>query len=397
MAKTISTFKSELQRKLRGTSLARVADPFSTIGEAAGNVLAQIDPFETVRIAQIPNAVHDDVYDYTAPSDLKGTKVIDIRPQTKRQVSDNPSMQPLQPFDQRKRVNDDKFTIQVNSGVKSLRYTKNISPAPTVLHAMNSITANGTWAATADASNLTEDGLNFISSGKSLNFDVTGASISGFIENSTMSQVDLSEQDEIAQMFIWLFVPDTSAFTSVALRWGNDTSNFFSRTATSPHDQTAFKTGWNLVAFNWNGATETGTVDTEKIDYLRVTVTYDGVADTDFRVDNIVASNGEIYEIVYYSKSLFQNASGTFLEIPTADTDTINLDTDSFNILLYETARLVSEEVGGPQGNKDIGIYEKKLFGDPSKGAERNRGLYKLYKASNLSQAEKMRSIYYRV
>lgn len=391
MAKTISTFKSELQRKLRGTSLARVADANSTIGEAAGNVLAQIDPLETLRTAQITNAVHDNVFDYAAPSDLKGNKVVDIRPQVSRTVADNTSQRYLQEFDLRKEVIDDIFTINYNNGTKSLRFSKNISPAPTTIHAANDITANGTWAVGDDATNLTKDTLNFISGGASLNFDLDGSTTTGYIENSTMTQVDLSDEDEIGTIFMWVYLPNASAVTNVILRWGNDSSNYWSRTVTAPHFG-SFQNGWNLCSFAWNGATETGTVAPATIDYLRVTITYDGTADTDFRVDNIVVSNGEIWEIVYYSKHLFQDTSGTYLEAPTSDTDTINLDTDSYNILLYETAMLVTQEVGGEDAANDFQWLFTQLHGKGN-----IKGLYKLYKQSNLSQTSKARSIYYRV
>lgn len=388
MAKTLSDFKSDLQRKLRGTSLARVSSVNSTVGEAAGNILAEIDPFETVRIQQISGAIHDGVYDYAAPGDLKGNKVIDIRPQVGRTLADNPSQRGIQDFDLNKGLTSDKFSVEYDDGVKWIRFTKDITPSPTLIDSVSSTT---NWSVGDDAQNLTKDSLVFISGGASLNFDVSGVGTTAYLENSSLTSVDLSTQDEQSQVFLWVYIPNTSIVSNFNLRWGNDSSNYWSQTVTSAH-YGEFETGWNLLAFNWNGATETGTVDPSAIDYVRVTLTYDGTADTDFRIDQIFSSVGEIFEIVYYSKYLFRNSSGVWLETPSDDTDIVNLDTDSYNILLYETARLVTQEVGGADAKNDLQYYTAMLYGGMGM-----KGLYNLYKDSNLSQAEKFQSVYYRI
>lgn len=390
MAKTISTFKSELQRKLRGTSLARVADPYSTIGEAAANLLATIDPAETVRVAQITNALHDDVYDYAAPSDLKGNKIIDLRPQVSREIADNATQKYIREFDQYKASQDDIFNVYYKNGTKLIRISKDISPAPTVIEGISGVATNGMWAVGDDADTLTADTQNYITGNASLNFNITASAGSGYIENSTMTAVNLTNQDETGTVFAWVYLPVAANITNLILRWGNDSSNYWSRTVTTPHVG-SFENGWNLVAFAWNGATETGTVDPSAIDYLRFTVTT-ATTDTDFRLDSITVSNGEIWEVVYYSKYLFQNSGGTWLEAPTADTDTINLDTDSYNILLYEAASIVAQEVGGQDAQGDFQYYYRHLHGD---GAM--IGLYDHYKEGNISEAKKPKSTYYRV
>jgi hypothetical protein len=391
MSKTISTFKSELQRKLRGTSLARVADFNSTVGEAAGNLLAEIDPIETVRIAQLSGAVHDDVYDYTAPSDLKGSKIVDIRPQVNRNLSDNPSQRGMQDFDLRKTIADDVFSIYWDDGTKWIRYSKDVNSRQKVIDGMASLTANGSWSAGDDATSLVKDTVRSISGGASLKFNLSGATTAGYIENSTLTAVDLTSHDEQSSLFLWVYIPDSSIITNYILRWGNDSSNYWSQTVTQQAFG-SFQNGWNFLKFDWNGATETGTVAPATIDYVRITVTYDGTADTDLRVDQLFSSIGEETETVYYSKYLFRNTSGTWLEAPTADTDVINLDTDSYNILLYEAARIVTQEVGGEDSRSDYQYHTAMLYGDGNMP-----GLYKLYKRSNLSQSEKFQSVYYRV
>lgn len=384
MAKSISTLKSEIQRKLHGTNLNKLSGVYSLIGEAAGNILAEIDPQETIRTTQITNGLFTDIYDYTAPSDLKGNKVVDFRPQANRTRYDNFTQKFSEDFDMDKA--DNTFYVKYTDGTRSIRISKETITSPTILNGMDSITSNGTWAVGSDATNLTKDTVYYVQGGASLNFDVSGAGTTAYIENSTMTQVDLSSMDEQGSLFVRVYIPSGQTITNLILRWGNDTSNYWSRTVTAQHDGTSFETGWNILRFDWNGATETGTVAPAAIDYLRVTFTYDGNADTDFRVDSITASLAEIYDLVYYSKYLFTNASGSYLEIPTADTDTINLDTESYNILLYEVGELVAQELQGEDASFDLQYF-----------AQKKQQLYQRYKRNNPSQESKPQDRYYRI
>lgn len=392
--RTIATFKDDLSRKLHGTDLSqlsKVTDVNSVIREAAGNVLAEIDPSETIRSSQITNAIHDRVYDYPLPSDLKGNKIVDLQRQVRRTNSDSFNSLLTKEFDLYKELSNNMLQIVNQDGIKSIRIRK-VLTGRVVVDSVDSITGNGNWAVGDDATNLTVDSVNFVSGSASLNFDLDGSTTAGHLENSTLNSVDLTTHDEQSSWFVWLFIPDPSAMTSVDLRWGNDTSNYWNRTVTAASDATAFRTGWNLLRFDWNGATETGTVDPATIDYLRVTVNYDGTADTDFRLDTIVSSLGTIFDIVYYSKFLFQTSAGVYIEGPTADTDTINLDTSSYNILLYETARMLAQELQGEDSVFDANYFAGELYGTATK-----QGLIPRYKRSNPPETLKPKSTYYRV
>lgn len=385
----ISDLKSDLQRKIGGTSLNKVSGVYSLIAEAGRSVLTQIDPEETIRITQITNAVHDEVYDYAIPSDFKD--VIDLRPQADRKVGDNFSKGFSEAFDLRKYLVKERLAIRNNSGTKSIRIAASLS-SPTTLHQMNSITENGTWAVGDNATNLTVDTVDYISGSGSLNFDLTAGGATGYIENSAMTAVDLTDHDEKSSLFLWVYIPDTSIITNFILRWGSSSANYWLRTVTQAHDATAFRTGWNLLRFDWNGATETGTVNPASIGYLRLTTTYNGTAETDLRVDNIVSSLGKIYEIEYYSKYIFRNSSGTWLETPTADSDTINLDVEGYNCLLYECVRLLAPEIMEEDAGFDSNFYERELHGSGTK-----KGLYQKYREHYPSQRMRPQDTYYTI
>jgi len=376
MAYTISKLKNDLAGLLKGTTTDKITNLNEVFNRAARECLQDNDFQETRRIQQITNAIYDSVYDYTLPSDLKGNKIVDVIKQVNR--SRKFHLTGPESFDFNR--SDSTFNVKHNKGIKSLRLAADLS-AGAVVHPCNTIDGDGTWAATADASNLTLDNLNYVSGGGSLNFDVTGASTSGYIQNSTFDAVDLSDHEDKSGLFAWLYIPDSSAFTSVNLRWGSSTSAYWNVTKTAAQDG-AFQTGWNLVRFDWNGATETGSPDSSAIDYLRVTITYDGTADTDFRVDSIKSILGSIFSLDYYSKYLFRTAAGVWQEETSEDDDELNLDTDSYNVYLFKATEYCFAQLGNK--SNDVIFYKEEY--------ERASREYKImYK----SEAKKQEEIYY--
>ena len=193
--------------------------------------------------------------------------------------------------------------------------------------------------------------------------------------------MDLTAHDEQSTLFGWMYLPDASTITSVEMRWGNDASNYWSQTVTTAFSG-ALVDGWNQLGFNWNGATETGTVDPSAIDYISYIITYDGTADTDFRIDSITSNLGRIFDMVYYSKYLFANSSGTWIEKPTNDEDTVNLDTESYNVFLYKVAEMCAQQI--EQIKDDVSYFK----GEYLRALSRYKGMYK-------SEVEKPRARYY--
>lgn len=357
MSFTISDLKTRLEGKLHGTTTNKVQDLNNLIFEAGGNLLLKIDPAETKRVQQLSGAMYDQVFSYAAPTDLKGDKIIDIRPQSNRTLSDNFSQSTTEQFDSYKSVTNNSFSVELNSGVKTIKISKALT-AGALLNDANSLTDNGTWAVGGNATDLAADTLNKITGTASLKFNISAAGSTAYIENSTMTAVDLSTYKNVGALFVYVYIPSTTIITSVNLRWGSSTSDYYNRTVTATQDNTALVLGWNLLRFDWDGATQVGTPVDTAIDTLRVTFAYSGTAVNSVRVDNIIARIGQIEEVVYYSKYLFQNSSGTWLEKPTADTDTVNLDVDSFNLLLYEVAYLIAQQLQGEDASFDASFFK---------------------------------------
>lgn len=358
----ITTLKEILNRKLGGASIDDIQgiSDYSLFKEAASNLVGEISPAETIRYETLE--VFREIYDYDPPTDLK--ELADVRPQTEnRDITDNPTRRFLESFDQNKNNND--FTLEWRDAVKILRYSKDVGGKLSV-HSMDSVTENGTWDGTA--TNIVADDYNPYAGSKSIMADfATGQ----YIENDDMTAVDLSDHENKSSLFVPAYFPDASIITSIGLLWGSSTSAYFSQTATTPQFG-SFKNGWNLIPFAWNGATETGTVDTENINYSRITVNASS-SDTDIKFNKVFSTIGQFRDLVYYSNYLFRSSSGTWLETPTDDTDLINLDTDAENIFVYECVKLAAL---GLQDKKDV--YD--TYTDELHGTAQKVGMYDRYK-----------------
>lgn len=386
--RTIADLKADVTRKLHGTSLAKVLSFESVAAEAARNVLSRINPNETIRTAAIDNAVFDDVTCYAAPSDIKGDKVIDVYPQVNRMGADNFTRVFPESFDREATQNT--LSVENKNGLKFLRLREDVSTPMTVVTDVNSTTG---WSVSNGASNLQLDQLNFVSGNASIRFNISGSNAT--VENSTLSAVNLSTIDQQTSMFVWVFIPNGTTVSSFTGRIGSNASNYYSKTVTVTHARQAFSDGWNLLRFSFDGATETGTVDWGAITYVRLDFEFDGDANN-FRLDSIVAGIGEIYEIKYYTRFLFKSADGVYKEIPTLGTDTIELETDAYNILMYELAYLLTQEIQGTNGSFDESFFAKQL-GINADGSLAPGGMYRRYQMNYPSQHKKARSTYYKM
>jgi hypothetical protein len=389
MAYNITNLKADLAGVLHGTTLNQIVNLNGLIYRAARDVLQDVDMDETQRIVQIANPVFQSVYDYPCPTDVKGNRIIDIRPQVNRQATDLWRQIYPQAFDLSKQTSlMDGFAVQYDSSIKSLRINAPFLINPVVLNSCDSLTSSGTWTAGSSASGLVIDNQNYVSNSGSLQFNLAAAGSTGYVENSTMTAQDISAWLNQGTLFLYVYLPTASDFTNINLKFGSSSSAYYSVTATTTQEGTIFQNGWNLIAFPWLGATVVGSPDPTKIKYLRVTYTYNGNAQTAVRLDQITASLGTIMEIVYYSKFLFRDAiTGAFQETVTDDTNLINLDTESYNLLFYKVAQLTFQQQQGLDASFYDGPYSEKAY------QERLNRYFYLCK----SQVQKVSGTYYKV
>jgi hypothetical protein len=382
MSYTIGDVENDLEGRLHGTSVSSVTNLNSVYRRAAMNLLNKIDPEPTRVIGQI--TLYDKVYDYASPTDLKQNRIIDIRPQSdsnqERDADDNLRQKLSKDFDRGKESASSWVTTMFNKGTKYLRISKRFSPGATSLDSLDETTG---WSAGSSASGLVAEDIIFERGG--LQFDLAVSGSTGYIENSSIDEVDLSDFENKSAAFITLYIPSAAALaaiTNIILRWGNSDSVYFSQTITTAH-LGALKVGKNLLRFDWNGATETGSVDASAIDYARTTVTYDGTAISGLIVSDLFFSLGRIHDIEYYSQFLFNNA-GTWGSTPSNTETEINLDEPSYNLFVDEVTLEAVQQLQGEAASADANAMRLKLNGLDGAG-----GAYKEYKSNNPNQTTK--------
>lgn len=379
---TITDVLNDLSGVIHGTTINKIPNVYGILNRAARAVLSDVDPKETQRIVAL-SQVFNSVYDYALPTDVKGDRIIDIRPQAGRVPSEVFSQQYAMTFDSQKILNTaQKVYIQHNTGVKTIRIEAPTLTTPTVICDTSTITG---W------SNITPtlDTTNNVAGGGAIVFDLP-ASSPNYIEFAAPTTLDLSSHKFISTLFVWTYIPTGSGVTSINLRWGSSSSDYYSSTVTTTQQGSAFQNGWNLLAFDWVTASTTGTPDATAIDYLRVTYTTNSVAQTGVKLDNFTSNLGAIFEIQYYSKYLFRNPStNAFQETVAEATDgatLINLDTESYNLFFNKVAFFVAQSLQGADAEYDAEYWN----------GEYQNALAK-YKALNPSEAIKKAESYYKL
>lgn len=362
---------------------------------AAREVVQDVDPNETKRTIQLPT-IFPQIYDYPGIPDLKGNKIIDIAPQTPRNPSDVYLSTTQQSFDLSKQQpsvfgsSPDMFTVLWNNGVKTLRINTNSGLAPTVVSNADIVTGNGTWSAGGVATALTTDNQNFYAGSGSLMFNLSaGANPStGNLVNSTLSPLNLSQYWGQWTFYLETYMPIPADITSVTFQIGSSASNYYSLTATTTQQSTAFQTGWNLLAFSSANFAPTGAPNNAALTYVNVTWTTNGAALFGMRLNNIVAQIGFTLNCTYYSKYLFQNAQTlAFQETISDNSNFVNLDTDAVNLWLYKTAELATQQ----QQGLDALSFDNTYF-----QGEYERALAQ-YKQQYKSEIQLQQTTYYRM
>jgi len=379
---SLSSLKSDIAGKLRGTSIREINDFYGTVSSAANRMLGRIDPQETIRVQTMASPFFDNVNDYSLVSDFK--RAIDLRPQSSR--INRPGRSIYSETSARQfltRLDQNSFNIKWNSMVRSLRAQRLLGGNVATMDTFDSITD---WTANVDASGIYKEVLNFVEGNASMGFNLDGATGAANIENSAGTVTDLSANLYQDSSFLYFYIPVgfASRFTNFDLSRGSSSSAYKRVTATTKVDGTAFTDGWNFIRFNWSTATTTGSPDDTKNTYRRLGVVYTtGTAISGCLIDNWTNSLGELYELEYYSEYMFRTSAGAWIVSPTLDTDLINVGPLSYEILKAEMMiELTMQLRTGNEQARELANWSKMLNGaDPNRYITdpQHRGLYANY------------------
>lgn len=389
MTYTISNVKDDLEGIMGGTTVNEITNINNAFARAGRRVLSRINPAETLRKSYL--TLYDGVYEYASPTDLKDKEIRDLKPQINRSLNDNFGQITGEEFDLRKSDN----TLQVVDldGTKIIKVVKSLSPGKLSFAPMNDTT---NWTADGTGlTSLTKDTLYYVSGGASLKLTKASGQTSGTLTNSSLTALDLTKYQNIGAAFFWVYLPTTtnaSTLTTITARWGTDSSNYYEASASAPHNRSAFHAGWNLVRFDWP-TSATGTPTITSIAYLRIALTTTSTAISAIYFDDFFFSLPKIFELEYYSDCVFRDTSGnwtTTINASVGDDTIINLGTTSYNIFLYETALVATQQ---QQGEK--AIADRKTFMEELEGSGKRSGLYAEYHESNPDEAIQPQATYY--
>lgn len=356
---SITEIKSHLTGMGHGGTLNKVRNINQLFERVGATLVLKLHILELLCDVELSSTIHDKVYNYTLPYNFGN--LIDLIPDYNRQSWDLAFRNQAGQFDRQKAYRNRTISVEANGGIKYMRINWK-GNTPTVLNSMDSLTANGTWITVGTASNLLLDTINRKYGLGALSFNLN-ASGDG-IQNSSMTQVDLTAQNLIGDNFLDIFLgPDYQNLTSFTPVFGNDlTAKFYTgQPITTQQDGTPFRFGWNQIRNPWATAVLTGSVDPSQIDSYKLTAQITAPM-VGVHVDNIVFSVGKNFEMKFYSKYIFQSAeSGLWISIPANDNDIVMVDNDALPIFLHECLKAMAQQMEGTDGAFDIGFAEKEL------------------------------------
>jgi len=385
MSYNIQNLKVDLQGILHGTTLNQISGLDNLINRAARQLLLEIDPQETKRTVEFVNPILNGIYDYPISADVKGNRLVDIRPQVNRIPRDVWSQAYNQAFDVTKQniyTMANMFTINFNTGIKTIRIDAPFLNPPQIFTNADTLTGNDSWT----GSTFTIDYTNYATGAGALTFNLPAAA-STTITDTFVTTESLTANENVATNSFWCYMPTASSITSIVMTIESATGNWTSAALTTTQQGTAFQNGWNLLTFNWDNATPAGAQNAAAISGLTFTFNTDATLQTGMKLNGINSTIGKILEYEYYSKYMFRDAiSGAFQETVTDDSNLINLDTETFNLLFNLVAYYSIQQ----QQGLDATFYDGNFFKEEYyNGVARYKALYK-------SEAQKPQSTYYR-
>lgn len=324
------------------------------INTAVREWASEYDSNSLLRKQRTALALYDDVNRIPLPSDMKPEAVVDLHKSKNFLQARYGRYRKVTPNTFRVMRELDTLAFEYDTGLKWLIGDFSTTVQRVVLHDMNSLTTNGTWAAADNGENVALNSVNYLTGSASVEVDLAAAGTVVSIENSTITQVDLSN---ISQLFVWVYLPTKSNLTFITLLYGVDNANYYNTSATSPYNVDSFQTGWNLVAFDLG--TLNGAVDLTAIDYLKLSITFSSTPSTleGFLFENVMAAKGEPADLTYYSAYPWVDTSGVWKENSTSNQDTLNATAEEYKVILAKCHLALAKAI--PMDGNDIQLAMK--------------------------------------
>src|SRR3990167_2159217 len=366
----VGQLKDGVSSLLQGINLDNVTGLNKILERAARTLVQKADVPEASGRQSI--TLYDGVFDYPAPELIFGGALIDFRPQgNSRNQLDYVYKKPVELFDRTKHLlpNGYALSFEHNKGTGIARIA---SPKPTSRTILDNMNEDTGWTAAGSASALAEDETVYYESPASLRFTLTGSSTGTLTK--TINALDIASYEDVAVGFLAIRTPSIANLTNISVRVGSSDSAYDEVTETEGFLGAWTVDDWLLVAFDFSGATSTGTPDWTAIDYIQVRVAHTGTI-TNFRVGGFWLALPSPHEMIFQTAAIFKQSGSLAKTIIDDDTE-ITLNDAAYSLYELECAVAVAE--GSSGGNLD-GVaqgYKLKLKDE----------LYPNYRADNPSE-----------
>jgi hypothetical protein len=369
-----ATLQADINSKIKG-KVGILTDVTSIMNQGVREVYADLDLLTSRRRTPMIPGLFNGIFEYRAPSDLKGYSIISIQ----NQKWDKTPAWSLVPYEQFLR-RQDPTTIAVSDydGLRKIFVKSDVVDNKITLANLDTLASGGgTWGVFGDAENLEVGSDNYIEGQAGLKFDISsaGGTTAGIV-NSTLNATDLSAFfNGDGNAVVYAYITSSTNLTNYIIRVGSDASNYYTKTVTSQSDGTAFVNGWNILNFDLSTFTTVGSPVITATDYcaLYMTKTAGKVSEVGYRFDALTFRRGEINNLYYYSGYGWQSSVGVYKVNSTASSDILNAGEEEYQLILAKCSELAADDVD-----------EEKVS---EKQAAKYRELRKIYKMSNPSEA----------
>lgn len=384
--KKVSELISGVSGLLTGTNLDNVVDLDNALERATKTFLqkAKIPEASTSQIVTL----YDGVINYPSVSPLFGSTVKDIRPVGQNRFSDDMVYRRGgEDFDRTKNdfPSGSRITFETENGVNIMRILSKFTAPKIVLDPMNAITG---WTSGGTLSLLSQDTSFYYKSPASLRFKLTGSG-TGYIERTLSQQLNLTSYQNVGVGFLALEIP-TLNLSSVTLRLGSDSSNYYSVTATQGQLGAWTANDFLDTPFDLSTATTVGSPVITAIDYIRLSFTTTATI-SNVRCGYLWLALPAQHKILFSTTAIFRNTSGTISNVISNNQDDILLNDAAYNIYEHECAITIGLQMGGSMAAGLVGNLNAVLNGARAKnGQVISLGLYDLFRADNPSEEIRM-------
>lgn len=353
---TIFNLRTDVARKLSTSVPSASLDFYGAIDEGRRMLKKKINPPEMVRKFNLEEALYGNVNEYAVPEEMSYDDVIEVNKlETRYGNNVDTLVNPMSVTHRKNFWKKDKhygdvrnvMTINYTNGKKtaSIHRPSGLHPREMMINNMDSLNDNGTFTVGGNIGALQIDHLNREQGKGSFSFDVNNSGTYGFIETMDMEPFKLTAFLNKGALFERFFTTLPLEITSISLSVFSSPTDYYRYTVNGPHNNsTGFLQGWNQLKFLIQ--TGAGNPNSDALIGFKLEITTTGQTVGLCRFDELIARDGDVYEITFESRYCIIDAvSGQWVQRASRGTDEIVFEDDSYDVFVLEVALALQKEL----------------------------------------------------